>query len=97
MTSTIQTAGKKEVGMFAKRKAAKKAKKVKKAKKIIRRTVGTLAAVYAGLFCVFYYDLDGKLLYYVVEPFMKNHFDNMEKRDPHTVPYEQIDSVKKSV
>ncbi len=78
--------------MFAKRKAAKKAKKVKKAKKIIRRTVGTLAAVYAGLFCVFYYDLDGKLLYYVVEPFMKNHFDNMEKRDPHTVPYEQIDS-----
>ena len=63
-----------------------------KAKKIIKKTLGIAALAYAGLFCVFYYDLDGKLLYYVVEPFMKNHFDNMERRDPHTVPYEQIDS-----
>ena len=63
-----------------------------KAKKIIKRTVGALAGIYAGLFCVFYFDLDGKLLYYVVEPFMKNHFDNMKRRDPHTVPYEQIDT-----
>ena len=64
-----------------------------KVKKLIRRTVGIAAAAYAGLFCVFYFDLDGKLLYYVVEPFMKNHFDRMERRDPHTVPYEQIDTV----
>ena len=60
--------------------------------KIIRRIIGLAAAIYAGLFCVFFFDLDGKLLYYVVEPFMKNHFDNMERRDPTTVPYEQIDS-----
>ena len=79
--------------MLARRKAKKKAKRVKKIKRAVRRTVGTLAAAYAGLFLVFYYDLDGKLLYYVVEPFMKNHFDNMERRDPHTVPYEQIDTV----
>ena len=64
-----------------------------KIKKAIGRTVGTLAVVYAGLFLVFYYDLDGKLLFYVVEPFMKKHFDNMERRDPHTVPYEQIDTA----
>ena len=63
-----------------------------KAKKIIKKTLGIAALAYAGLFCVFYFDLDGKLLYYVVEPFMKKHFDNMERRDPHTVPYEQLDS-----
>ena len=73
-------------------KAKKKAKKAKKAGRVIRKTVGILGALYAGLFCVFYFDLDGKLLYYVVEPFMKNHFDNMKRRDPLTVPYEQIDS-----
>ena len=60
--------------------------------KTIKRIVGLLAAVYAGLFCVFYFDLDGKLLYYVVEPFMKNHFDNMKRRDPHDVPYDMLDS-----
>ena len=60
--------------------------------RLIRRIFGTAAAIYAGLFCVFYFDLDGKLLYYVVEPFMKNHFDNMKRRDPHTVPYDMIDS-----
>ena len=61
----------------------KKAKKKKnKAVKFVKKTLGLAALAYAGLFCVFYYDLDGKLLYYVVEPFMKNHFDNMERRDP---------------
>ncbi len=61
-----------------------------KAKKAVKRTAGLLAAAYAGLFLVFYFDLDGKLLYYVVEPFLRNHYDNMERRDPATVPYEQI-------
>ena len=60
--------------------------------KLIRRLFGILTVVYAGLFCVFFFDLDGKLLYYVVEPFMKNHFDNMKRRDPHDVPYDMIDS-----
>lgn len=78
--------------MLARKKAKKKAKKARKAKRIIRKTVGTLAAVYAGVFCIFYFDLDGKLLYYVVEPFLKNHYDNMTRRDPHTVPYGQVDS-----
>jgi hypothetical protein len=66
--------------------------KKKKKKSIIKRIIGAAVGVYAGLFCVFYFDLDGKLLYYVVEPFMKNHFDNMERRDPHTVPYDLIDT-----
>ena len=60
--------------------------------RLIKKLFGILAVVYAGLFCVFFFDLDGKLLYYVVEPFMKNHFDNMKRRDPHDVPYDMIDS-----
>ena len=39
-----------------------------KAKKLIKKTLGVAALAYAGLFCVFYFDLDGKLLYYFVEP-----------------------------
>ena len=59
--------------------------------RFIKKTLTAAALIYAGLFVVFYYDLDGKLLYYVVEPFMKKHFDNMERRDPHSVPYMQIE------
>jgi len=59
--------------------------------KVLKKTVGALAAVYAGLFAVFYFDLDGKLLYYVVEPFMIKRFDNMERRDPMSRPYDMID------
>jgi len=60
--------------------------------RLIKKLFGILALVYAGLFCVFFFDLDGKLLYYFVEPFMKNHFDNMKRRDPHDVPYDMIDT-----
>ena len=35
----------------------------------------------AALFCVFFFDLDGKLLFNVVEPFLKKHYDNMERKD----------------
>ena len=58
-----------------------------KAKKIIKRTVGALAAAYAGLFCVFYFDLDGKLLYHVVEPALDKHYSAMKRRNPFDVPY----------
>ena len=68
-----------------------KAKKKKnKAVSFVKKTLGIAGLAYAGLFCVFYFDLDGKLLYYVVEPFMKKHFDNMERRDPQSVPYAQV-------
>ena len=66
--------------------------KRKKKKSLIGKIIRIFLGIYAGLFCVFFFDLDGKLLYYVVEPFMKNHFDNMERRDPHTVPYDQIEN-----
>ena len=48
-----------------------------------------------GLFCVFFFDLDGKLLFNVVEPFLKKHYDDMERRDTTlTTPYE-IDKFPK--
>ena len=49
--------------------------------KIIGKIVAVLGAVYALRFAVFFFDLDGKLLYYVVEPFLKNHYDKMPRRD----------------
>lgn len=55
--------------------------------KIIKKIFMMLGSLYAALFAVFFFDLDGKLLYRVVEPFMTKHFDSMERRDPLSVPY----------
>ena len=52
-----------------------------KIRKAIRLILGIGAALYALLFAVFYFDLDGKLLYYVVEPFLCRHYDKMPRRD----------------
>ena len=41
-----------------------------------------------GLFCVFFFDLDGKLLFNVVEPFLKKHYDDMERKDTLKAPYD---------
>ena len=44
-----------------------KAKKKKnKAVRFVKKTLGIAGLAYAGLFCVFYFDLDGKLLYYEI-------------------------------
>ena len=49
----------------------------------------------ALLFVVFFFDLDGKLLFNVVEPFLKKHYDDMERRDTTlTTPYD-IDKFPK--
>ena len=42
----------------------------------------------ALLFVVFFFDLDGKFLFYVYEPFMKKHYDEMDRRDMTKMPYE---------
>ena len=41
----------------------------------------------ALLFVVFFFDLDGKFLFYVYEPFMKKHYDEMERKDMTKMPY----------
>ena len=69
-------------------KKTKETKKPKnKALKILGTTVKLAALAYAGLFVVYYLDLDGKLLYNVVEPALVKHYDNMERRDPMSRPY----------
>jgi len=49
--------------------------------KLLKKIIGLAAGAYALLFAVFFFDLDGKLLYYVVEPFLCKHYDNMPRRD----------------
>lgn len=70
---------------------------MKKAGKIALKTLGGAAAVYAGLFAVFYFDLDGKLLFNVVEPLLCKHYDNMERKDPLSVEYKMVDDDKEYV
>ncbi|MCR5575813.1 MAG: hypothetical protein K6F56_02265 [Oscillospiraceae bacterium] len=49
---------------------------------------GILFAANAVLFVVFFFDLDGKLLFNVVEPFLKKHYDNMKRKDVLNMPYD---------
>ena len=83
------------------RREAKRIKKERRARRKSRRSIlvrillGVLgklfalfAAVYALLFTVFFFDLDGKLLYYVVEPLLVRHYDRMERKNPLEMPYE---------
>ena len=56
--------------------------------KFFVKLLGILFVVNAALFAVFFFDLDGKLLFNVVEPFLKNHYDNMERKDTLQAPYD---------
>ena len=59
--------------------------------KICKKLLKLFAVVFvanAALFAVFWFDLDGKLLFNVVEPVLKNHYDNMERKDTLKAPYE---------
>ncbi len=58
-----------------------------KFKKFLLKFIGVFVALNAALFVVFFFDLDGKLLFNVVEPFLKNHYDNMKRVDHLKDPY----------
>jgi len=60
---------------------------MKKLFKILGKVLSLLLAVYAALFAIFYFDLDGKLLYYVAEPALDKHYSAMKRRNPFDVPY----------
>ena len=49
--------------------------------KFFLKLLAIFVAANAALFVVFFFDLDGKLLFNVVEPFLKKHYDNMERKD----------------
>ncbi len=67
------------------RKAAKRCCPILR---ILGKLFAILAAIYAVLFTVFFFDLDGKLLFYVVEPFLVKHYDKMERKNPLDMPYD---------
>jgi hypothetical protein len=56
--------------------------------RLLGKLFGIFAVVYAILFTVFFFDLDGKLLFYVVEPLLCKHYDKMERKNPLDMPYE---------
>lgn len=63
---------------------------MKKFFKVIFRILGILFLIYGGLFIIFFFDLDGKFLYYGVEPWLKGHFDRMKRKDPLKKKYELL-------
>ena len=56
--------------------------------KKLLKLLGVLFLANAALFVVFFFDLDGKLMFNVVEPFLKKHYDNMDRRDVLKTPYD---------
>ena len=56
--------------------------------KFLLKACGVLLLANTALFCVFFFDLDGKLLFRVVEPFLKSHYDKMERKDTLKAPDE---------
>ena len=71
--------------------------KKSKVGKILGKLLGATLLANVVLFIVFFFDLDGKLLYYVVEPFLKKHYDNMERKDVLTnSPYEIFKYAKEN-
>ncbi len=61
---------------------------MKKLKKALLKFCLIFVLLNVGLFVIFFFDLDGKLLFNVVEPFLKKHYDNMERKDTLKEPYE---------
>ena len=56
--------------------------------KALLKLLGLGLVLNVGLFCVFFFDLDGKLLFNVVEPFLKRHYDSMDRADKLKSPYD---------
>ena len=67
---------------------------MKKLKKFLLKFCLIFVLLNVGLFVIFFFDLDGKLLFNVVEPFLKKHYDNMDRDDKLKMPYD-IDKFPK--
>ena len=61
---------------------------MKKVLKILSKVLLIGLGIYAALFAVFFFDLDGKALFYGVEPFLNKHYDRMARRDPLKMTYD---------
>ena len=56
--------------------------------KILGKVLLIAGGIYAALFAVFFFDLDGKALFHGVEPLLVKHYDKMPRRDPLSKLYE---------
>ena len=63
--------------------------------RFLLKLLGVALVANVALFIVFFFDLDGKLLFNVVEPFLKKHYDDMERKDTLQMPYD-MDKYPKS-
>lgn len=59
-----------------------------KLRKVIGKLIVGAIIANVALFAVFFFDLDGKLLFNVVEPTLKKHYDNMERKDTLKASYD---------
>ena len=50
-------------------------------KRFLSKVLKISLGVYSALFVVFLFDLDGKLIKYLVEPIFLKHYDDMPRRD----------------
>ena len=57
-------------------------------KKKILKVLGMGLSVYFVAFLAFILDLDGKALFYLYEPIVTKHFDDMPRKDMTKMPYE---------
>ena len=57
-------------------------------KKKLAKYLGLGLGVYFVAFLAFILDIDGKFLFYVYEPIITKHFDDMPRKDMTKVPYE---------
>ena len=57
-------------------------------KKFVLKLISFAAVIYGILFAVFYFDLDGKFIFYVWEPFATRHFERMKRKDNTQTPYD---------
>ena len=56
--------------------------------RFLLKLLGVALVANVALFIVFFFDLDGKLLFNVVEPCLKKHYDDMERKDTLQMPYD---------
>lgn len=55
--------------------------------RFLKKLIGICLFIYGILFAVFYWDLDGKFMYYIWEPMMVKRYDNMKREDNTKIPY----------
>ena len=69
-------------------------KAVQKIAKVLWSVLKILGIAYVILFIVFYFDLDGKLIYTFVEPNLVKHYDSMPRPDNTKTPYEKTEPIR---